>query len=97
VFVPLVITTGDDLPSMRFVFLHSGIREHSNIIMHVKIEQRPRFSTGFIHDEVVEGIMLLHDQDTRRSTPVPRTYMGYNQILLTKAIIRTSNVEDIVA
>ena len=56
--VPLVITPLDNLSSMRFVLLLRCVGQKANVIVDVEVEQRTRLSTGFIHDEIVESVML---------------------------------------
>ena len=81
-FVTLVVTTFHHLSSMRLVLLLRRIGKKSNIVVDVKIEQRPRFSAGLIDDEVVESVVL---SKTVRETPQNESleaYMGYDEILL---------------
>lgn len=33
--------------------------DHSDVIVDVKVEERTGFSTGFVDDEVIEGVVLL--------------------------------------
>jgi len=57
-FIPLIIAPLHDFPSMALIFLLRRVREHADVIVHVEVEQGPRFTTGFVDYEVVECIML---------------------------------------
>lgn len=56
--VPLIVTPLNDLPRMRLVLLNGGICQQTNVVMDVKVEQRPRFSSCFVDNEIVERVML---------------------------------------
>ena len=67
--IPLVVTPFHHLACVRLVFLHCRIREQPHVIMHVKVEQRAGFATGFVQDEVVERVVLAISSI---STPTPQ-------------------------
>ena len=58
VFVPLIITSFNNFARMRFILLLGGVSKQTNIIMNIKVEQRARFTPGFVYNEVIKGIML---------------------------------------
>lgn len=57
-FVSLVITPFYDFASVRFVLLFGCVREETDVVMDVKVEQGTRFATGFVDYEIVERIVL---------------------------------------
>lgn len=57
--IPLVPTPLYYLPSMRFVFLNSGIRQQAHIVVHIEVEQGTRLSARFVDDEVIKSVMLV--------------------------------------
>jgi len=66
------------------VTLFRSIVQHPYIIVHIKAEQRPRFPSCLVDNEVVEGVVL---RQTAMSVQVPplrnrATYMRNDQILL---------------
>ena len=63
--VPLVPTSFDHFPGMGFVFLFRGIMKKPYVIVDVKVEERSRFSPGFIDNEIVECVMLNNCSNDR--------------------------------
>lgn len=43
---------------MGFIFLDGRVGQEPYIVMYVKVEQRARFSTSLVHDEVVKRVVL---------------------------------------
>ena len=43
---------------MRLVLLPRGIRKQTDVVVHVKVEERTRFSTSLVDNKVVECMML---------------------------------------
>lgn len=56
--VTLVPTSFHDLARMGFIFLDGRVGQEPYIVMYVKVEQRARFSTSLVHDEVVKRVVL---------------------------------------
>ena len=56
--VPLVIAPFHNLARVRLILLYRRIREQPHVIVHVKIEQRPRLPARLVHDEIIEGVVL---------------------------------------
>ena len=48
----------NNLARVRLVLLDSRVRDHADVVVHVKAEQRTRLSSGFGYDELVEGVVL---------------------------------------
>lgn len=57
-FVTVVPAALHDFASMRFILLFRGIRKQADIVMDVKIEKWTRLSSGLVHYEVVECMVL---------------------------------------
>ena len=56
--VTLVPAPFDDLACVGLVLLHGGVRQKSDVVMHVEVEQRPGFASGLVHEEIVERVVL---------------------------------------
>lgn len=56
--VSLIITSLNHLSGMRLVLLLRGIGHESNIVVNIEVEERTRFSTGFVDDEVIKRMVL---------------------------------------
>ena len=66
--VPLIVASFNDFPCMRFIFLLGSVCEQSDVVMDVKIEQRPRFSSRLVDNEVIECIMLPRPLNKKKKT-----------------------------
>jgi hypothetical protein len=82
VFVALVIAPLNDFPSMRFILLLGCVGEKANVVMNIKIEQRARFSPGFVDDKIVKCIVLCREGNEVEINRVNETYMRNNEVLL---------------
>ena len=80
--ISLIVTSFNDFPRMRFILLFGSVCEQSDVVMDIEIEQRPRFSSCFIDNEVIERIMLpnVHQQAKNKLKCI--TYMRYNDVFL---------------
>ena len=47
---------------MRLVFFYRCIADKPYVIMNVKMKQRTRFSSGARNNQIIEGIMLMMDE-----------------------------------
>lgn len=56
--VAVVPAALDDLTSVALVLLLGGIRKHTHVVVHVKVEQGARLAARLVDDEVVKRIML---------------------------------------
>lgn len=50
---------------LYLVLLNAGVCGQPHIVVDVKTEQRPRLAPGFIHDEVVERMVLNKQYKTK--------------------------------
>lgn len=85
VLVPLVIASLDDFARMRLVFLHSRVGEQTNVVVDVEIEQWTGLAAGFVHDEVVERVVLAKQtmlMVCERHEGYEKTYVWNDEILL---------------
>jgi hypothetical protein len=60
------------------------IVEQTDIVVHVKVEQRSRLASGLVHDEIVKCIVLQRQRQVRRCCGQGNTkaYVWNDQILL---------------
>lgn len=56
--VAIIPTSFHDLSSVRFILFLRSVREQSDIVVDVKVEERSRFPASFVDNEVVEGVRL---------------------------------------
>lgn len=82
--VSLIITSLNHLSGMRLVLFLRGIGHESNIVVNIEVEERTRFSTGFVDDEVIKRMVLDSRTSQMHGTPsnLRQTYMRYNEIFL---------------
>ena len=73
--VALVPTPFHDLPCMGFVLLDISIRQETDVVMDVKVEERAGLSSCFVDDEVVESIVLRE-----RTRKLLRTVRMWDQL-----------------
>jgi len=48
----------DDFAGVGLVFLDCSVSHHSNVVVDIKVEQRPGLAAGFVGDKVVEGVVV---------------------------------------
>lgn len=57
--IPLIPTAFHDFTGVRFVFLYSRIGQQTDVVVNIKVEQWARFSSRFVDNKVIEGVMLV--------------------------------------
>mmetsp|Transcript_55258 Transcript_55258/g.131744 ORF Transcript_55258/g.131744 Transcript_55258/m.131744 type:complete len:247 (-) Transcript_55258:448-1188(-) len=62
VLVPVVPLAIHDLASMALVLLHPNIVVHTDIFVHIEVEQWTGLTTGFLFDQIVESDVVRNDQ-----------------------------------
>lgn len=82
VFVAVVPTSLHDFSGVRLVLFLSSIRQQTNVVVHVKVEERTRFTASFVDDEVVEGVSLRNEQVSgAREKEMLTAYVWDDQVL----------------
>lgn len=62
VLVAVVPTPLDNFAGVTFVLFHSGVANHTHVVVDVEVEERTRLSSSLIDDEFVERMVVWNNE-----------------------------------